>query len=57
MLKTKILYQLGPNNSGEVLENINSETVKINRNGLVFFIQVNSSKPLDILSEKQNSNF
>jgi hypothetical protein len=53
MLKTRILYQLNSDNSGEILDNINAKTVQINRNGLIFIIQIVSSKPIGILNEKQ----
>jgi hypothetical protein len=56
MLKTKILFQWNPNNSGEIIEAFKYQTAKVNRNGIIFFIQIVSSKPVDILNEQQNLN-
>lgn len=56
MIKTKLLYQWNPENAGEVYGNPTRKTVTINKNGIVLFIQVISSKPLEIFSEKQKSN-
>lgn len=55
MLKTKILYQLNSDNSGEVIQIEKNTSTEINHHGLVFFIQVTSSKPIDFLNEHQKS--
>lgn len=55
MLKTKILFQLNSDNSGEILDHVKARSMQINRNGLIFIIQVVSSKPIDILYEKQKN--
>lgn len=53
MLKTRLLYQWNSDKKGEIVEK-KGKPIQIDRNGLIYFIQILSSSPIDILSEKQN---
>jgi hypothetical protein len=52
MLKAKLLYQWTSSNKGEIVENNKIKSIKIDKNGLIYFIEILSTKPIDILKEK-----
>lgn len=58
MLKTKLFYQWMPNKTIELINTAKISLInKVNPVGLIYSIQIISSKPLDILTEKQNQKF
>lgn len=52
MLKTRILYQWNISNKGEILDNTKDKSIKINSSDLIYFIQIVSTKPINLLGEK-----
>lgn len=55
MLKTRILYQWNTSSKGEIIDNTKGKSIKINYCDLIYFIQIVSTKPMDLLGEKNDN--
>lgn len=55
MLKTRILYKWNSSNKGEILDNLPEKAIRINKEGLIYVIQIVSRKPIKLFDEKINT--